>query len=468
MRTTRRVAGIDSSTQSCKLVILDADTGELLHSSALPHPDGTELAPQRWWDAFEGVGATNLTDIDALAITAQQHSTIFLDGNGEVIRDAILWNDSRAISQGLSLRAALGPAWWAREIGVLPGAAHPISKLRWLAEAEPEHAQRLHSVMLPHDWLTWNLRGGARAGVEPTTDRSDASSTGYWSPTLREYLPDLITLALGHNVRVPRVLNPNEPAGHLPGGVLVAPGLGDNAATHLGLGSLVGEVVVSIGTSLTISVTWPNPLRDETGRVDDMADAMDSYLPIVVSLNGARTLSATARMLGVSLGGLDRLAREAASDACGLTFLPFLDGERTPLLPGSTGSLVGLTRESMTAENLARAAILGMANSVAQGLEDLQLAGARCDSITVVGGGARSSALRQAIADLTGLDVAYPQPLEYAARGAAYQAARIAHGTLPRWKRTVQEHHRPASPLSWVDRVRASHREVCARLFLSA
>lgn len=468
MRTKRRVAGIDSSTQSCKLVVLDSDSGELLRSSALPHPDGTELDPHHWWDAFEGVGGTALTDIDALAITAQQHSTIFLDGNGDIIRDAILWNDSRAISQGLSLRTALGSTRWAHEIGVLPGAAHPVSKLRWLAETEPENAQRLHSVMLPHDWLTWTLRGGARSGVEPTTDRSDASSTGYWSATAGEYRPDVIALALGHDMKVPRVLGPSEPAGRLPNGPLVAPGLGDNAATHLGLGSVTGEAVVSIGTSLTISVTWPKPLADETGRVDDMADGTDRYLPIVVSLNGARTLSATARMLGVSLAALDRLASEAPPDACGLTFLPFLDGERTPLLPGSTGSLVGLTRASMTAENFARAAVLGMANSVAEGIEDLQRAGAPCDSITVVGGGARSSSLRQAIADLTGLDVVYPQPLEYAARGAAFQAARLAQGTLPRWKRRIQERHSPTAPLSWVDAVRSSHREFCARLFLSA
>ncbi len=451
------VAGVDSSTQSCKYVVADAATGEIVRSSALPHPEGTEIDPERWWDALQGVGAVDSRDVAALSIAAQQHTTIFLDEEGRPARDAILWNDSRAVPQGLSLRADYGAERWSKTFGLLPSGAHPVSKLRWLAETEPEVAAHVESVMVPHDWLTWRLLGGSRRGAEATTDRSDASGTGYWSPAEELYREDTIRLAFGRSLIVPRVLGPSEAAGTTASGVVVGPGCGDNAAAHLGLGSTFGEAIVSIGTSLTVSTRSTHMVVDPLGHVESMADATGHHLPIVVTLNGARTFAAVGRMLRMSLEELDLLASAGTPDAGGITFLPYLDGERNPLLPSSTGALLGLTRTSMVPENIARAAVLGLACAVAVAIDDLERVGADVHAITVIGGGAQSLALRQAIADLTRQTVGWPRQREFTALGAARQAAWALTGELPPWPIPPREYVTPRPTESWMSEVRDRH-----------
>lgn len=444
------VAGVDSSTQSCKYIVVDAETGGLVSSTALPHPDGTSLHPQRWWDALEGVGATSAGNIAAISITAQQHTTIFLDQAGESVRDALLWNDLRAAPQASELRQELGAQQWVREVGSLPSAAHPVAKLRWLAENEPSNASRVHQVMVPHDWLTWRLLDRA---VPPTTDRSDASGTGYWSPSTEDYRNHLIELSFGRLVETPRVLQPSERAGITSSGVVVGAGCGDNAASLLGLGAAVGEAVVSVGTSLTVSTTTRQLVEDPTGHVSAMADAAGAHLPIVATLNGARTLSSVARLLQVSIDELDHLALRASPDADGLTFIPYLDGERTPFLPDAHGAILGLTRTSMRPENLARAAVLGLACAISSAIADLARARVPTRSIVMIGGGARSSALRQAVADLTGRTVLWPERSEYAALGAARQAAWALTGELPAWQHPEPLAFRAEGEHDWVQDV---------------
>ncbi|WP_308467918.1 xylulokinase [Rathayibacter soli] len=463
MARTRPVAGVDSSTQSCKYIIVDSRSGELLHSSALPHPDGTAIDPARWWEALHGVGAATGNDVRGLSVAAQQQTTIFLDERGASVHDAILWNDSRAASQGLALRAEWGESRWLRTFGLLPGAAHPVSKLKWLREHSPEAADQVAQVLMPHDWLTWRLLGGTHSGYEPTTDRSEASGTGYWSVVERSYREDIMRLAFGRTFRAPRVLQPEEAAGTMPNGTVLAAGCGDNAATHLGLDSQVGEAVVSIGTSLTVSTLSRSPLYDRRGHIENMADATGRYLPIIVSLNGARTLSSVARMLRIDLNELDLLAAAGAPDADGITFTPYLDGERTPLLPNAKGALLGLTRTALTAENIARAAVLGVACAVADAIETFEEAEAFVHTITAVGGGSRSIALRQAIADLTGRPVAWPEPAEYAARGAARQAAWAVDGELPIWARPSRSETTPLQSASWATDLRHRYRVAAER-----
>ena len=444
------VGGVDSSTQSCKFIVVDAESGYLVSSTAVPHPDGTSLNPQRWWDALSSVGAVAADGIAAISITAQQHTTIFLDESGESVRDALLWNDLRSAPQAHELRAELGPQRWVDEVGSLPTAAHPVTKLRWLAETEPSNADRVSQVMVPHDWLTWNLL--ARAG-EPTTDRSDASGTGYWSPATGGYRSELIAHAFGRFITTPRVLQASERAGITPTGVVVGAGCGDNAASLLGLGAEVGEVVVSVGTSLTVSTTVRHHVADPSGHVSSMADAAGGHLPIVATLNGARTLSSVARLLQVGIDELNQLATQSSPDADGLTFVPYLDGERTPFLPEARGALLGLTRTSMHPQNLARAAVLGLACAIAAAIADLERVSVPTGSIVMVGGGAQSSALRQAVADLTGRVVQWPRRSEYAALGAARQAAWALTGELPAWPRMQATVMYPRDGQRWVEDV---------------
>jgi xylulokinase len=206
-------------------------------------------------------------------------------------------------------------------------------------------------------------------------------------------------------------------------------------------------------------------VADPAGHVADMADAAGAQLPIVATLNGARTLNSTASMLRLSLDELDVLAAVGPPDAQGLCFLPYLDGERTPLLPASQGALVGLTRQSMTPENLARAAVLGLACAIADAIDDLARAGLTVQRVTLIGGGSRSMALRQAVADLTGRQVSWPEPREYAALGAARQAAWALTGELPDWPRPEHTILDPSGDVEWAEDVRNRHKSTGTILY---
>lgn len=450
------VAGIDSSTQQTKLVVADAMTGELVHSSAAPHPDGTELGPEHWWSALQSVGGAHPTGAAALAIAAQQHTSIFLDEDALPVRPAILWNDLRASSSARDLREELGDQRWLSSLGLLPDAAHPVSKLRWLAEHEPDAAARIATVLLPHDWLTWKLLDEQGS---PTTDRSDASTTGYWSPVTGRYLPELIEHSLGRMVRTPDVLAPDAIAGTTASGLMLAAGCGDNAATHLALDTEPGDVVISIGTSTTISMRTTVQAADPAGTVETMSDARTGFIPIVVLLNGARVIGASARLLRVTIEQLDALAHESDPEAAGALLLPHLDGERNPASPTSSGSFVGLSRRSMTPPALARATYLGLGCSIAEAFDALTAAHGAPTRAFVVGGGARSQSLRQTVADLIGAEVEWPAHREHAAFGAARQAAWALTGVLPEWDVGPVRRTAPSPNREWVTEVRERYRE---------
>lgn len=451
----RLVAGIDSSTQQTKLVVVDVDTGVLVRDGALPHPDGTEIDPEHWWSALCGLGGTHPEGAEALSITAQQHTTIVLGADGTPLRPAILWNDLRATDAARELRDELGNASWLESVGFLPDAAHPVSKLRWIATHEPHLARRVETVMLPHDWLTWRILGQVGAAV---TDRSDASATGYWSPHTEGYRWDLAERALGRGIRTPETLAPNGVAGTTPHGLVLGPGCGDNAATHLALATRFRDLVVSVGTSTTVSMRTETPAHDPTGMIDSMADARSGFIPIVAMLNGARVLSATARMLGVSLERFDQVAGEAPADADGVVLIPYLDGERNPPAPRGSGSFSSLSRHAMTPEVLARASLLGLGCAIANAADALVDTYGPPDRVIIVGGGARAGSLRQVLADLIGRPVEWPEHREHAAFGAARQAAWTLTGALPDWPPLPTRLSLPSPDRSWVACVRARYR----------
>ncbi|MBO4162878.1 xylulokinase [Micromonospora antibiotica] len=456
------VAGVDSSTQSCKVVIRDAETGALVREGRAPHPDGTEVDPRAWWDALLAAveAAGGLADVAAVAVAGQQHGMVCLDEAGEVVRPALLWNDTRSADAARDLIAEAGGGetgrrFWADAVGLVPVASFTATKLRWLARHEPEHAARVAAVCLPHDWLTWRL-AGAPGLAALRTDRGDASGTGYWSPATGQYRPDLLEQAFGRVVEVPTVLGPAEQAGVLdpgvlggaagrpdgaagspvPGGdVLLGPGTGDNAAAALGVGAGPGDVVVSIGTSGTVFAVADTPAADAGGAVAGFADATGRFLPLVCTLNAARVLDSAATLLGVDLDALSELALSAPPGADGLVMVPYLEGERTPDRPTATGSVHGLTLRTATPAHLARAAVEGMLCALADGLDALVAQGATVERVILVGGGARSAAVRRIAPQVFGRPVLVPPPGEYVADGAARQAAWLALGgaTPPTW-----------------------------------
>jgi xylulokinase len=435
------VAGVDSSTQSCKVVIRDAETGRLVRQGRAAHPDGTEVDPRAWWAALTDAVAQagGLDDVAAVSVAGQQHGMVCLDADGAVVRPALLWNDTRSADAAQELIEELGGGEtgqraWAQAVGSVPVASFTVTKLRWLARHEPAAARRTSAVCLPHDWLTWRLR--AEAGLDAlVTDRGDASGTGYWAPATGEYRFDLLEQAFGQRPLVPTVLGPVQPAGQTPGGAVLGPGTGDNAAAALGVGAAPGDVVVSIGTSGTVFSVAESPAADPTGAVAGFADATGRFLPLVCTLNAARVLDAAATLLGVDHDELARLALAAPPGAEGLTLVPYLEGERTPNRPLATGALHGLTLRSATPANLARAAVEGLLCALADGLDALVAQGATVRRVILVGGGARSAAVRRIAPEVFGVPVLVPEPGEYVADGAARQAAWVLSGGAepPNW-----------------------------------
>ncbi|MEP7024719.1 MAG: xylulokinase [Actinomycetota bacterium] len=447
------VAGVDSSTQSVKVLLCEAADGTVIGRGSAPHPPGTEADPAAWWAALTQAGTGLLERAAAVGVAGQQHGMIVLDSDGQVIRPALLWNDLRSAGAAAELITELGgPQRWADQTGSVPTASFTVTKLRWLAEHEPASAARTQIVLLPHDWLTWRLAGCPEGAA--TTDRGDASGTGYFSPATGEWLPSYAEAAIGHPVQLPRVASPGATVDISPGtflspstilspGTVLAAGTGDNMAAALGLGLGPGDVAISIGTSGTAFAVSEVPAADPTGAVAGFADATGRFLPLVCTVNAGLVLAATAALLGASLAELARLALEASPGAGGLTLLPYLDGERTPNRPDATGVIRGLTTSNATRPNLARATVEAILASLADAAAHLAGHGIEQRRVLLIGGGARSEAVCRLAPGIFGAPVSVPEPEEYVALGAARQAAWALAGSTepPAWPgRPAAEH----------------------------
>ncbi len=337
----------------------------------------------------------------------------------------------------------------------MPSASFTVTKLRWLAEHEPDHAARVARVMLPHDWLTWRLgTGGAGGagpgGAEPATDRGDASGTGYFSPAEGRWLPEVAAAALGHEPGLPRIAKPNEVVGETAGGTVLAPGTGDNMGAALGLGLEPGELVISIGTSGTAYAVTERAAADESGMIAGFADATGRFLPLIATVNAGLVLSTVAVLTGTDMDGLSARALTAEPGAGGLALLPYLDGERSPNRPDATGVLRGLTTQNATPANVARAAIEAVLGTLAEAADLIAAQGASRERVLLIGGGARSEAARRLAPGILGVPVLVPAPEEYVALGAARQAAWALAGTPepPEWPRHLAEEYTgPAEPV---------------------
>ena len=411
------VAGVDSSTQATKIEIRDAETGVLVRSGRAAHPatspPRSEQDPNAWWTAFAQAAeaAGGLDDCAAVSIAAQQHGLVVTDAAGTPLRPAKLWNDTESAPDAAWLLTRLddGAGGWARACGSVPVAAFTITKLSWLHRTEPEVFARIERVMLPHDWLSWKLTGAY------STDRGDASGTGYWSPATSEYRYDLVEI-VDAEIDWAAALPPVRDAAD-------ALGTGDNMAAALGLGLAPGDVAISLGTSGTVFAVSGTPTADLTGAVAGFADATGRYLPLVCTLNATKVTDTVASLLGVDHSGLDALALAAAAGADGLTLLPYFDGERTPNRPDARGALVGLHSDA-SREAVARAAYEGVVCGLLDGLDALRAVDVGVDGrCFLIGGGARSAAYCQVVADLAQRPVTIVADDELVALGACVQAA---------------------------------------------
>lgn len=427
------VVGVDSSTQSTKALVVDASTGRVVASGQAPHTvssgAGRETDPRQWWDALcEALRQCGDAAHEAAAVSVggQQHGLVALDGRGEPVRPALLWNDVRSAPQARRLTEELGGAkFWADRTGSVPAASFTVTKWAWLAEHEPEAVRATKAVRLPHDYLTERLTG------QGTTDRGDVSGTGWWASGTEAYDEEILAHVGLDPALLPRVVRPGEVAGtvrdghDLPfsRGTLVAPGTGDNAAAALGLGVRPGVPVMSLGTSGTVYAVSRHRPADPTGTVAGFADARGDWLPLACTLNCTLAVDRVAALLG--------LDREAVEPGTAVTLLPYLDGERTPNLPNASGLLHGL-RHDTTAGQVLQAAYDGAVHSLLGAL-DLVLDddADRSEPLLLIGGGTRGTAWQQTVRRLSGRPVQVPEARELVALGAAAQAAGLLTGEDP-------------------------------------
>ncbi|MFJ6566405.1 FGGY family carbohydrate kinase [Streptomyces sp. NPDC091292] len=456
------VAGLDSSPDFTRIVVCDADSGAVLRQGYAPHPveagDGarpSDVDPQAWLLSLgEAAGGGLLEGVRAIGVSAQQNALVPLDAQGNTVRPALVGNDRRAQVAAADLIDGLGGREaWAQAVGCVPQAAQPVTKLRWLAQNEPESAQRIALILQAHDWLVWQLLGRP---LRRTTDRGGASGTGYWSAASGAYRPDLVELALGRQAALPEVLGPAEPAGTTPEGLLISAGTGETMAAALGLGIGLGDAVVSLGASGSVMAVHHEALADPTGMITSLADATGLHLPVVHTLNAVRTLRGAAELLGApDLEALSDLAMKSTPGAHGLVLLPYLEGERTPNLPHTAGTLAGLRREAMKPEHLARAAFEGMLCGLADALDVLRGRGVDVRRVFLLGAAAELPAVQTTAPALLGAQVVVPQPADYAALGAARQAAwalGASQGTLdprtpPQWQSAAVQVFEPGEEL---------------------
>lgn len=434
------VLGIDSSTQSTKALLVDAGTGEVVEQRRASHPDGTEVDPRAWLAAVDEAAGPLLARADAVAVGGQQHGMVLLDGRGEVVRDALLWNDTRSAGEAAALIEEMGGAEASiEEIGSLMVASFTASKLRWVRDHEPENAQRAAQVMLPHDYVSLHL---AADGTEAFTDRGDASGTGYYSTREEAWKPELVELALRRGLDLPRLPSaPQEVMGYAAatsgngGGAAIAAGTGDNMGAALGLSLGPGDVSVSIGTSGVCAMVSDTRPGDASGTVTGFADATGRFLPMTTTINASRILETGRALLGVDHEELSRLALASVPGAHGVTLLPYFDGERTPNRPTARATLTGMST-STTREDIARAHVEALLCSLADGIAALEeRTGTAAQRITLIGGGARSRAVQELAPAVIGREVTIAPDGEYVALGAARQAAWAlsGEGEPPTW-----------------------------------
>jgi len=441
MRTL--LVGIDSGTQSTKVLILDANPGKVVATSAEPYdlipnlpPGAKEQHPHTWRDATQkafrkalALAAARPGEVKAIGVSGQQHGFVPLDKNGQVIRPAKLWCDTSTAPECDEIMARVGGLKKTiRTMGnaVLPG--FTASKILWLKKREPKNYARLATVLLPHDYLNFWLTG------EKMMEYGDASGTALLDVKTRKW-SDKVLRAIdpGLGGRLPPLIPSDQPAGRLQPAtakalglspdVLVSAGGGDNMMEAIGTGNTrPGVITASFGTSGTIYACSEKPVVDPAGEIAAFCDSTNRWLPLLCTMNVTVATEMVRRDFGMDVKTFDATVARAKPGSDGLILLPYLEGERTPNVPDGTGVFCGVTPKTFTAEHFARAAMEGVTLGMNYGLRRLAELGVKPKQIRATGGGANSKVWRQIMADIFNAEVVTLNVREGAAYGAALQA----------------------------------------------
>ena len=466
--------GIDCGTGSTKALLLDADSGSVLNVRAARHSidaraNGTsEQDPSDWIAALvsavrEVLAATPGATIRGLAVSGQQHGLVALDEADRPVRPAKLWNDTTAVAECALLTDAVGgdaAALAATGNRFLVGYTAP--KLLWLKRHEPERYAAASRFCLPHDYLNRWLTGAF------VTEPGDASGTAYVDVRTRRYAVGVLEALdpeRDWDAALPTIMESRSVIGELgpaaadalglAPGVPVTAGGGDNMCAAISAGAISpGPVVISLGTSATAFGYRGEPAIDPLGEVSAFCDSTGAWLPLACTLNCTAVVDWSRSFAGPAAPDVDAALVASPPGARGLTFLPYLSGERTPDLPRAAGSLHGLRLIHGPAD-VVRAAVEGVTDGLAFALDALGRTGGVAERLVAVGGGAKSDAWLQLVADMTELPVARPASTEAAAEGAALQARWVIDGVEPA---------PPAIAASWEPHADPALGEVRARL----
>jgi xylulokinase len=433
--------GIDCGTQGTKALAIDRDgqamgRGHAVHALVERASGAREQAPSWWVNAMGSAMHQALAGLDAMSVRAigvsgQQHGLVVLDEQMRVIRPAKLWNDTETAVQNSNLIERMGGREkFFERFGVLPLTGYTVSKLLWLREKEPDNFARISHILLPHEYLNYWLTGELRA------EYGDASGTAFFDVRTRTWIREILDEIDGGTGQLfqalPSLIAPEDVVGNVRPEVakefglspecVISSGGGDNMMGAIGTGNVrEGIVTLSLGTSSTVYSFRELPASDATGCVAPFCSSSGGWLPLVCTMNATNVVTQTVSLLGKRVEDIDTSLAATEPGAGGLTFLPFLNGERTPDLPQARGSLVGISANNFTANNLIRAAVEGVSFGILGGLE-LVLEGSRAERIRLIGGGARSAGWRQLLADASGAVIEVPLEDEAGCLGAAMQA----------------------------------------------
>ncbi|PRW34012.1 Xylulokinase [Chlorella sorokiniana] len=449
--------GLDVGTQGTKALLWEKETGEVLgrgsvgYSLTSSRPGQAEQQPHTWVEACKEAIADALDDaasmgtrgdavdsrpgrqsvaarVKAVAVSGQQHGLVALDKDHKVIRPAKLWCDVESAEEAAELSQLFG-------FTLVP--SFTATKLLWLKRREPQNWERLAHVLLPHDYINFWLTG--RLCMEA----SDASGTGLFDAVSRGWDAERIRQLDEHlDSCLPPIIGASEVVGTLrpevaaelglPPEVVVAPGGGDNAMAALGSGAVwEGTWILSLGTSGTLFGPSSKPVLDPSGTICPFADATGAWLPLLCTLNCTGVTEEVRLTVGKCLDH-DSMTNEASVEppGChGVTFLPFINGERTPNWPQATGSVLGLRPGLMRPGLLYRAAMEGATFTLLAGMQRMKDYGLAATELRVVGGGSQNRLWRRIVADAFQLPLRFPAEPEAAALGAALQAAAVHTGT---------------------------------------
>ena len=413
-----QLVGLDVGTTGVKALAL-SPAGDVLaraeetYELSMPRPGWAEQDPEDWWRAAERALARLGGGATAIGLSGQMHGLVVLDDRDRVLRPAILWNDQRTEAECAEIEERIGLSRLIQLTGNRALTGFTAPKLLWLRRHEPATYARIAHVLLPKDYVRLRLTG------EHAIDVADASGTLLFDVARRRWSEEMIEALELDPAWLPRTLESPEISGTTAAGTPVAAGAGDQAAAALGVGvDRPGPVSVVLGTSGVVFAALPAFAADPQARVHAFCHAVPGgWHAMGVMLSAAGSL----RWLRDSLGtgrGYDELTA-AAEESEGLTFLPYLTGERTPHAdPHARAAFAGLTlRHDLGA--FARAVLEGVAYGLRDSLELLRELGVDPRAGHASGGGARSELWLRILASVLGLPIRRTATDEGSAYGAA-------------------------------------------------